>query len=90
MPNFRQQVARAERFRHAVIAARCPRLPFFAAERIGGNRDDWDRSQLRIGFNQARSCITVHDRELNIHQDEIGPLLCDCRQRQLTVFGLRS
>src|SRR6516165_6977745 len=27
--NFRQQVARAERFRHAVITARCPRLLFF-------------------------------------------------------------
>src|SRR5262249_52669778 len=65
MPNFRQQLARAERFRHAVIAARCPRLPVFAAKCIGGNRDDWDGPQLRIGFNPARGCITVHDRELS-------------------------
>ena len=90
MPNFRQQVTRAERFCNALIAARCPRLPVFAAQRIRGYRNDWDRSQLRIGFNPARSCITVHDRELNIHQDEIGPLLCNSRQRQLTVFGLRN
>ena len=68
----------------------CCMAAVFAAERIGGNRDDWDRSQLRIGFNPAGRCITVHDRELNIHQDEIGPLRCDCRQRQLTVFGLRN
>ena len=40
--------------------------------------------------SDSRSCISVHDRELNIHQDEIGSLLCDCRQRQLTVFGLRD
>src|SRR5215472_1012783 len=25
-----------------------------------------------------------------IHQNEIGPLLCDCRQRLLSVFGLRD
>src|SRR6266566_5485183 len=88
MPNFRQQLARAERLRHLVIAARRPCLLFFATEHIGGDRDDRDRSQLRIGFNPAGSCITVHDRELDIHQDEIGRLLCDCRQRLLTVFGL--
>src|SRR5262249_27064684 len=33
-------------------------------------------------------CISVHDRELDIHQDEIWALLCDCRQRLLTIFGL--
>jgi hypothetical protein len=88
LTNFRQQLAGAERFRHIVIAARRPRLLFFAAEHIGGDRDDRDRSQRRVAFDPARSCITVHDRELDIHQDEIGSLLCDRRQRLLTVFGL--
>jgi hypothetical protein len=43
MPNFRQQLARAKRFRHIVIAARRTRLLFFAAEHIGGDRDDAHR-----------------------------------------------
>ncbi len=32
--------------------------------------------------------ISVHDRQLDIYQNEIGPLLCDCRRRLLAVFGL--
>ena len=31
---------------------------------------------------------TIHDRHLNIHQDEIGPLLCNSRERLLAVFSL--
>src|SRR5215469_272304 len=27
---------------------------------------------------------------MDVHQDEIGPLLCNCRQRLLAVFGLRD
>src|SRR5262249_53732981 len=50
LPNFGQQLARAERFWHVVIAARRSRLLFFAAKHIGGYRNDRDRSQLRIGL----------------------------------------
>ena len=78
MANFRQQLARAEGFRYTVIAARRPRLLFFTAEHIGGDGDDRDRSQRRIGFDPTRRCITVHDRQLDIHEDEIGPPLFDC------------
>src|SRR6266700_7330137 len=59
VPNFRQQLARAKRFWHVVIAARRPCLLFFATERIGGDRNDRDRSQRRIGFNSACGRITV-------------------------------
>ena len=85
--NFRQQLAWAERPWHVVIAARRSRL-LFIAERIRGDGDDWNRSQRRIGFDPARSGVTIHDRHLNIHQDEIGPLLYNSRERPLAVFSL--
>src|SRR6516225_4548487 len=87
LANSRQEFARAKRFRDVVITASRSRLLFFATERIGGDRDNRDRSQRRIGLDPARSGVTVHDRHLNIHQDEIGPLLCNSRERLLAVFG---
>src|SRR5262249_18293970 len=77
LTNFCQQLAWTKRFRHIVITTSRPRLLFFATERIRGDGYDRDRSQRRIGFNAARGGITVHDRQLNIHQYEIGPLFSD-------------
>src|SRR5262249_30843715 len=48
------------------------------------------RSKGGIGLDLARGGVAIHDRQLDIHQNEIGPLLCDCRQRLLAVFGLRD
>ncbi len=42
LPNFRQEFARAVRFRYIVIAAGHPRLLSFTAERIRGDGDDRD------------------------------------------------
>ena len=44
--------------------------------------------QRRIGLDAARRLVAVHDRKLNVHQDQIGPLLGDGRQRLLAVLGL--
>ena len=77
LPNFRQQLARAVGFRHIVVTAGRASSFFLAAERIGGDRDDRDRFQGGIGFDVARGGIAVHDWQLNIHQDEIGPLSRD-------------
>src|SRR6516165_5871073 len=88
LPNFRQQLARGVGFRHTVVTAGRASSLFLAAKRIGGDRDDWDRFQGGIGFDAARGGIAVHDWQLDIHQDEIGPLLRDCFERLLTVFGL--
>src|SRR6516165_1472883 len=86
LTNFRQQLTRTEGFRHVVIAASRPRLLLFAAERVRSDSNDRDRAQRWIGFNAARGCITVHDRELDIHQDKVGPLLCYRGKRLLAVF----
>ena len=77
LPNFRQQLARGVGFRHTVVTAGRASSLFLAAKRIGGDRDDWDRFQGGIGFDAARGGIAVHDWQLDIHQDEIGPLLGD-------------
>src|SRR6516164_6161717 len=90
LTNFRQQLARTKRLRHIVIAAGRPRLLFFATERIGGDGDDRNRAQCRIGLNPARGGVAVHDRQLDIHQDKIRPLLCDGSERLLAVLGLRD
>src|SRR5262249_25147175 len=41
-----------------------------------------------IGLDLARDRVAVHDRQVNTHQDEIGPLLRDSCERLLGVFGL--
>src|SRR5215469_7341900 len=87
LANFRQQLSRAERFRDIVIASCRPRLLFFAAERIGGDRDDRDRSQRRISFDPACGRVAVHNRQLDIHQDKIGPLFRYRCERFLAVLS---
>src|SRR5438067_2307209 len=36
----------------------------------------------------ARDLVAVHDRQLDIHQDKIGPLRCDGSKRLLAILGL--
>src|SRR6516164_1527382 len=86
LTNLREQLTRTKGFRHVVIAASRPCLLLFAAERVRSDSNDRDRAQRWIGFNAARGGITVHDRELDIHQDKVGPLLCYRGKRLLAVF----
>ena len=44
--------------------------------------------QLRIGLDPARRLVAVHDRKLDVHQDQVGPLLGDGVERLLAVLGL--
>ncbi len=41
-----------------------------------------------IGLDPARRLVAVHDRQLDVHQDQVGPLLGDGGERLLAVFGL--
>src|SRR6516225_3229625 len=84
---FCQQVARAVRLRHVVITSRCSRYMFFPIQRMRGDGDDGDRSQGGISLDLTRDRVAVHDRQVNTHQDEIGPLLRDSCERLLGVFG---
>ena len=42
------------------------------------------------GLNPARGRVAVHGRQLDVHQDEIGPLFCDGSERLLTTLRLRD
>jgi hypothetical protein len=88
LPNLRQQLFRAKGFGHIVVAARRPSLLFFASERIRGDRDDWDRSQGRISLDLVGGCVAVHNRQLNVHQDQVGALFFYSRQCLFTILSL--
>ena len=44
--------------------------------------------ERRIGLDPARRLVAVDDRKLDVHQDQVGPLLGDGGQRLLAVLGL--
>src|SRR5215471_6556463 len=88
LTNFRQQLARAEGLWNVVITARLARLLLLPTERIGGDRDDRDRSQSRITLDFASDGVAVHDRQLNIHQNEVRSLFRDSREGLFAVFRL--
>src|SRR6516225_5268517 len=44
--------------------------------------------QRSVSLDAARRFVTVHDRQLDIHKDEIGPLFRYGGERLLTVLGL--
>jgi hypothetical protein len=41
-----------------------------------------------MGLNPSRGGITVHNRRLDIHHDQIGTLICDTGKRLFAVPGL--
>src|SRR5262249_44863922 len=62
------------------VAARRPRFALVAAQRIGGDDDDRNGAQYRIGLEATSHLISIEHRNLNIHQDEIGSLVLGHRE----------
>src|SRR5438046_8958637 len=87
LTNFGQEFARAKWFGYVIITAGGLRSLLRTVERVRGDRDDRDRSQGRIRLDPARGGVTVHYRELDVHQDKIRPLFCDRSERLFAVFG---
>ena len=44
--------------------------------------------ERRIGLDPPRRLVAVHDRKLDVHQDQVGPLLGHRVERLLAVLGL--
>jgi len=86
--DFREQHTGAVGLGHEVVAARRTRPGFILAHRVRRDRDDWHRTQCWVGFEAACRLVAVHDRQLDVHQDEIRPLLRRLRQCLLSVIGL--
>ena len=75
-----QNLPRAERFGQIPVASRRPRLGFVAGQRVRGDGDDRNMTQIRIGLDPPRRLIAIDDRKLNVHENEIRPALgrhCD-------------
>jgi hypothetical protein len=85
-PDLCQKLARAVGLGYVAIAAGCPRLLLVAAQRIGCDDNDRDRTQLWIGLNAPCCLIAVENRKLNIHQDDIRSS-CLCNSNALFAIS---
>src|ERR1051326_4625455 len=74
LPDRRQELTRTERLGEVGIAARLACFALVAAQRIRCDHDDRDRAQRRIGLEPAGRLVAVEDRQLNVHEDQVGPL----------------
>src|SRR5215813_11986153 len=83
-----EQLTRAVRLRHVGIAAGIARFALIAGQGIGGHDDDRYRLERRIGLDAPRRLVAVHDGQLDVHQDQVRPAFCDCRERLLAVLRL--
>ena len=70
-----KQLAGAVGIGHVGVAAGGFRFGLVACQRIRRNDDDRNRFQFGIGLHPPCSFVAVHDWQLNVHQDQVGPVL---------------
>src|SRR5262249_18013584 len=71
-----------------IIAARRSRFLFISAQGIRRDRNNWDRAKGWVRLDAARCFVAIHNRELDVHEDQIWPIFRSSRKRLLAVFGL--
>src|SRR6516225_5793752 len=86
--NFGEQCLRAVRLCHVGVAAGGERLGLVTTQCIGGDDDDGDVFQRRIGLDTACSLVAVEKRKLNVHEDHIGVLRGSGAQSLFAVTDL--
>src|SRR5262245_37092857 len=72
--NFLQQPRELYRLGVEVVAAGGKRLLAFADHRVRGERDDRNAPRLRRAFQSPGRLPSIHDRETQIHEDQIRML----------------
>ena len=85
--NFGKERTRAVGLCDVSIAACCTGLVLVAAQRIGGDDDNRDFGKFRIGLEAARRFVAVHDRKLDVHQNQVGFAFRRLHERLLAVLG---
>ena len=55
-----------------MVAAGSPRLGLIALHRKRADRDDRRCLEIGIGLDAPRCLVAVDDRQLDVHEDEIG------------------
>jgi hypothetical protein len=71
------------------VASRRERLRIVAGQSVGGDGNDRNVAQVRIGLDPSRRLIAVDYRQLNVHQNEVGPALGRHRHALLAVDSLQ-
>jgi hypothetical protein len=72
--DLRHELARAVGFGDVGIATRRTDLIGISRQTIGRDGDDRDRPQGRVGLDPAGGLVAVHDRELDVHKNEVRPM----------------
>src|SRR6516225_8907744 len=89
LPNLRQQFARAVGFRDITVATGRMRFAVVAAQGIGSYGDNRNAFQFGIGLDATGRLVTVHKRQLDIHENKVRTLLFCCADTGLAVPGFR-
>ena len=73
--NHLRQLRRTDRLGHVVVVSRGERSLLVARHCFGGQGHNGDVSERRIGLDLLGRVEAVHDRQLNVHKDQVGVFL---------------
>src|SRR5262249_28877132 len=83
-----EQLARTERLGDVTVAAGWTRVGLSSVQGVGGDGDDGSGTQGRVALDAARRLVAIDHRKVDVHQDQIGPLLLCQLDALLPVRGL--
>ena len=88
LPDFLDEILGQARLGDERVAAGLLRALRNAGQRMAGQRDDRDRRRALVGLEPPRRLPAVHDRQRQIHQDDVGRCLDGALQRLHAVGRL--
>lgn len=83
------QLMIVERFGYIAIATGFAYMLLVSFHRPRGKRNDRNGASRRIGFEQRGSLQPAHARQIDIHQDQIGPFRMSQRQPRICIVSLQ-
>src|SRR3984957_7738169 len=86
-PDLCQQLTRTIRLCDIGVAAGGARFGFIAAQSVRSHDDDRNGLKLGIGLDAPRRLVAVEQRQLNVHENEIGALRLRRGNPRLAVAG---
>src|SRR5262249_40399966 len=90
LADLRQQLTRAVGLGNVGLATRGPGLLGIAAQSKGGDSDNGNDTQYRVGLDPARRLVAVEPGELDVHEDQIRPVRRRRRKPCFTVRGFND
>src|SRR6266516_7619145 len=87
LTDHRQELTWAVGLGNVAVATRGTGLAVIPGQRIGGDDDDGNGMQYRVGLDSARRLVAVDARELDIHEYQVRLVLRRRCQARLAIFG---